>query len=166
VFAHDFRERPVDDLIDLWIERSLAQDPTLQAEPRGRPQVLSQSEFTDAVRQALRDLPRSELLGRNPLLTTRLLHEEAGDEGPDAATLERLVRRAIDGLRQHPRDDKLLRAVERTYVDPAPTQEAAAARLGLPFSTYRRHLTQGIERIIAWLWDREVYGAGGAGEQR
>jgi hypothetical protein len=166
VFAHDFRERPVDDLIDLWIERSLAQDPTLQAEPRGRPQVLSQSEFTDAVRQALRDLPRTDLLGRNPLLTTRLLHEEAGDEGPDAATLERLVRRAIDSLRQHPRDDKLLRAVERTYVDPAPTQEAAAARLGLPFSTYRRHLTQGIERIIAWLWDREVYGAGGAGEQR
>jgi methylphosphotriester-DNA--protein-cysteine methyltransferase len=59
-----------------------------------------------------------------------------------------LVRAAIDTLRQHPRDDKLLRAVERTYVDPAPTQEAAAARLGLPFSTYRRHLTQGIERIV------------------
>jgi hypothetical protein len=69
----------------------------------------------------------------------------------------------IDTLRQHPRDDKLLRAVERTYVDPAPTQEAAAARLGLPFSTYRRHLTQGIERVVAWLWDREVYGSSGPG---
>jgi hypothetical protein len=160
-FAHDFRERPVDDLIDLWIERSLARDPTLQTDPGPQPQVLSQAEFTAAVRQALRDLARADLLARNPLLGTRLLQEEAGDQGPDAATLEALLRRAIETLRQHPRDDKLLRAVERTYVDPAPTQEAAAARLGLPFSTYRRHLTQGIERVVTWLWDREVYGAGG-----
>ena len=65
----------------------------------------------------------------------------------------------MDSLREHPRDDKLLRAVERTYLRPAPTQEATAAVLGLPFSTYRRHLSQGVARIVAWLWDREVYGA-------
>jgi hypothetical protein len=159
VFAHDYRERPVDELIDLWIERSLAQDPTLQTESVDPVQVLSQQEFTDAVRQALRDLARADLLGRNPLLGTRLLQQAPGDQPPDAETLEALVRAAVDTLRQHPRDDKLLRAVERTYLEPAPTQEAAAARLGLPFSTYRRHLTQGIERIVAWLWDREVYGA-------
>jgi hypothetical protein len=39
-----------------------------------------------------------------------------------------------------------------------PTQEAAAERLGLPFSTYRRHLGSGIERITAWLWERELRG--------
>jgi hypothetical protein len=160
VFAHDYRERPVDELIDLWIERSLAQDPTLEVASVDLVQVLSQEEFTDAVREALRALPRAELLGRNPLLGTRLLREAAGDQPPDAATLEALVRAAVATLRQHPRDDKLLRAVEGTYLDPAPTQEAAAARLGLPFSTYRRHLTQGVERIVGWLWDREVYGAG------
>jgi hypothetical protein len=163
VYAHDYRARPVDELIDLWVERSLAQDPTLQVGPDPQVQVLSQAEFSDAVRQALRDLPRADLVERNPLLGTRLLREWAGDESPDAATLQVLVRAAIDTLRQHPRDDKLLRAVERTYLDPAPTQEAAAARLGLPFSTYRRHLTQGIERVVAWLWDREVYGSGGPG---
>jgi hypothetical protein len=158
VFAHDYRERPVEELIDLWVERSLAQDPDLQTGSVDLVQVLSQEEFTDAVRQALRDLPRADLLGRNPLLGTRLLKEAAGDQPPDAATLESLVSTAVETLRQHPRDDKLLRAVQRTYLDPAPTQEAAAARLGLPFSTYRRHLTQGIERIVAWLWDQEVYG--------
>jgi hypothetical protein len=163
VFAHDYRQRPVDELIDLWIERSLAQDPTLQAGPGTQVQVLSQAEFTDAARQALRDLRRPDLLDRNPLLGTRSLREMAVDEAPDAATLQTLLGEAIDTLRQHPRDDKLLRAVERTYVDPAPTQEAAASRLGLPFSTYRRHLTQGIERIVAWLWDREVYGSSGQG---
>ncbi len=41
---------------------------------------------------------------------------------------------------------------------PAATQERAAAALGLPFSTYRRHLTQGVDRVVAWLWDQEVYG--------
>ena len=163
VFAHDFRVRPVDDLIELWIERSLAQDPTLRAEPDRAPQVLSQAEFADAVRQALRDLTRPDLLARNPLTGTRLLHEGSGEVASDAAALESLVRRAVDALRQHPRDDKLFQAVARTYLDPAPTQEAAAARLGLPFSTYRRHLTQGVERVVAWLWDREVYGA--VGEQ-
>ncbi|TVR19948.1 MAG: ATP-binding protein [Nitriliruptor sp.] len=161
VFAHDFRLRPVDALIELWVERSLAQDPSLQLGPDPRPQVLSQAGFTDAVRQALRDLHRPDLLARNPLLDTRLVRQAAGDTEPDAVGLAGLVSEAIDALRQHPRDDKLLRAVEATYLAPAPTQEAAAARLGLPFSTYRRHLTQGTERIVAWLWEREVYGPGG-----
>jgi hypothetical protein len=65
---------------------------------------------------------------------------------------------AVDVLRRHPRDDKLLRAVERTYVRPAANQEAAAEVLGLPFSTYRRHLSQGVERVVAGLWEREIYG--------
>jgi hypothetical protein len=161
VFAHDFRVRPVDDLIELWVERSLAQDPSLQLRSDPAPQVLSQAGFTDAVRQALRDLHRPDLLARNPLLGTRLLQQTGGEDPPDATDLERLVTAAIDVLRQHPRDDKLLRAVDATYLAPAPTQEAAAARLGLPFSTYRRHLTQGTERIVTWLWEREVYGPNG-----
>ena len=41
---------------------------------------------------------------------------------------------------------------------PAGTQERAAEALGLPFSTFRRHLTQGVDRVVAWLWDQEVYG--------
>ena len=120
--------------------------------------MLSQADFTDAVRQALRDLHRPELLARNPLIRTRLAHDYARAEAPDAEALEGLLLAAVDALRQHPRDDKLLRAVERTYLRPAPTQEAAAELLGLPFSTYRRHLSQGVERIVACLWDHEVYG--------
>lgn len=120
--------------------------------------VLSQAEFDDAVRQALRDLHRPDLLARNPLLRTRLVRDRAGEDDPDAAVLDALLRDAADMLRTHPRDDKLLRAVDRTYIRPAATQEAAAAALGLPFSTYRRHLTKGVERVVSWLWDQEVYG--------
>ena len=76
----------------------------------------------------------------------------------DAAVLQAVLREAAMTLARHPRDDKLLRAVDRTYLRPATTQEAAAATLGLPFSTYRRHLTQGMTRIVSVLWDQEVYG--------
>ena len=159
LFAHDFRQVPVDALLELVTERALAQDVT-PSPPTVEPPllVLSQPEFDDSVRQALRDLRRPDLLARNPLLRTRLARDRAGDQAPGAATLEALVGAALETLREHPRDDKLWRAVERTYVRPAATQERAAAALGLPFSTYRRHLTQGVDRVVAWLWDQEVYG--------
>jgi hypothetical protein len=94
-------------------------------------------------------------------LRTRLLREKAGTADPSAENLVEVLRLAVATLRQHPRDDKMLRAVERTYLRPSATQEAAAAALGMPFSTYRRHLSQGVARIVAWCWEREVHGAPG-----
>jgi hypothetical protein len=161
LFAHDFRQVPVDALLELVTERALGQD-VMPSPPTVKPPllVLSQPEFDDSVRQALRDLRRPDLLSRNPLLRTRLVRDRTGHEEPTVATLEALVCAAVATLGEHPRDDKLWRAVERTYVRPAATQERAAAALGLPFSTYRRHLTQGVDRVVAWLWDQEVYGSG------
>jgi hypothetical protein len=158
LYGHDFRRVPVDALMELWIERGLARDAAWQPAPVDEPLVLSQAGFTDAVRQGLRDLHRPDLLVRNPLLRTRLARDFAGPEPPGADALARLLLGAIGVLSRHPRDDKLLRAVERTYVRPAPNQEAAAELLGLPFSTYRRHLSQGVQRVVDRLWDHEVYG--------
>ena len=110
--------------MELWTERALAQDVSVRPAAPEHLLVLSQADFTDAVRQALRDLHRPELLARNPLLRTRLAHDYAGADEPDAEALRGLLRAAVESLRQHPRDDKLLRAVERTYLRPAPTQEA------------------------------------------
>jgi hypothetical protein len=158
LFGHDFRRVRVDALMELWTERALAQDPTLSPTAFDDALALSQAEFSDAVRQALRDLHRPDLLARNPLLRTRVARHYAATDEPDADALEGLLWTAVNALRQHPRDDKLLRALDRTYLRPAPTQEAAAEVLDVPFSTYRRHLTQGVGRIVAYLWDREVYG--------
>jgi len=149
----------VDALLELWTERALSDDIT---SPPARPPdvlVLSQPDFTDAVRRALHDLHRADLLARSPLLRTRLLRERTGAADPNPKDLDSMLREAVATLRQHPRDDKLLRAVERTYLRPAATQEAAAVALGLPFSTYRRHLSQGVARIVSWCWEREVYGS-------
>ena len=159
LFAHDFRQVPMSALLERITERALAQDIT-PSPSTSKPAllVLSQREFDDSVRQAVRDLRRPDLLGRNSLLRTRVVHDRAGDEEPTGTTLQTLLSAAVETLRENPRDDKLWRAVERTYVRPAATQERAAAALGLPFSTYRRHLTQGMDRVVAWLWDQEIYG--------
>ena len=115
LFGHDFRRVPVDALMELWTERALAQDVTCRPSRSTSRSVLSQADFTDAVRHGLRDLYRPDLLARNPLLRTRLAHDFADTKPPDAEVLARLLLAAVDALRRHPRDDKLLRAVERTY---------------------------------------------------
>ena len=46
--------------------------------------------------------------------------------------------------------------LDRTYVHAAPTQEAAAEVLDLPFSTYRRHLARALERLTDLLWAVEI----------
>ena len=106
----------------------------------------------------MRDLHRPPLLARNPLLRTRLVRDRAGDGRAGRGDARGAVGSESRRFAQHPRDDKRWRAVERTYVRPAGTQERAAEALGLPFSTFRRHLTQGVDRVVAWLWDQEVYG--------
>ncbi len=114
--------------------------------------VLSREEFTDAVRKALRHLSKPAELAANPLAGTRLL---AGAADPVHA-LRELIEDAIRDLGGDPRAGKQHRALDVTYLRGAPTQEAAAERLGLSFSTYRRHLVAGIDRISDDLWRREV----------
>lgn len=161
LFAHDFRQLPVAAWLDLVTERALTRD-VIPEPPTTSPQllVLSQAEFAGATKQALRDLHHPASLACNPLVRTRLLQDYGDGAEPDGEALERVLRDAIDALADDPRDGKVLRAVDRTYLRPAGTQESAAAMLNLPFSTYRRHLTQGVARIAGWLWEREVYGFG------
>ena len=131
LFAHDFRQVPMSALLERITERALAQDIT-PAQSTSMPAllVLSQPEFDDSVRQAMRDLRRPDLLARNSLLRTRLVHDRAGDEELTVETLKTLLSAAVETLREHPRDDKLWRAVERTYVRPAATQERAPRHWG------------------------------------
>lgn len=158
LFAHDYRRLPVEAWLDQIIERALSEDTAPSAGREPPLLVLSHEQFDEAVRQALRDLHRPDRLVRSPLQRTRLVHDRAGGSEPDAAVLQDLLGDAVATLGGNPRDEKLRRALDRTYLRPAATQERAAEVLGLPFSTYRRHLGHGVERVVAWLWDGEVYG--------
>jgi adenylate cyclase len=120
--------------------------------------VLSRAEFESAVKDALRHYARGDLLAGNPLLHARVM-QQCGRE-VTVQTLQAVLAKTAETLFANQRDQKLYRVLDLTYLNPAPKQEAAASRLGLPFSTYRRHLTGGVGRIVDWLWQQEQQAAG------
>jgi hypothetical protein len=118
---------------------------------------LSRDEFGNALKQALQDFARPGGLVENLLLRSRLVADAAGKGSKERSdVLKAKIKEAAEALRIHPRDEKLFRALDHTYFHPAGTQEAAAELLDLPFSTYRRHLMSGIQRLTDILWQQEV----------
>ncbi len=71
LFAHDFRRRDVDEWLTVVTDRALAQGHSGPEPTMSLPLALSEKEFAGAVRNALHDLRRPDLLSRNPLLHTR-----------------------------------------------------------------------------------------------
>ena len=164
VFGHDWRTTPPLAWLALLAERELASTPeplpSLRA-PTPALIVLSEAEFADAVRNVLQHFLHPDALADNPLLRSRLVVETAGaaaDIPSRVAALQSLVREAAESLRSSPREAKAYRALYHTYLHPAPTQEQAAEILDLPFSTFRRHLKNGVTRVTALLWQRELQG--------
>jgi hypothetical protein len=155
VFARDWRREGGAAWLDRMGERELATEAPPASPPEAAAPVLaiSRRDFAEEVRRVLRGLHRPDTLAASPLMRSRLVREA------DGLTLREIVEGAIATLGEHPRTARLARAVECTYVRPAPTQEAAAELLGLPFSTYRGHLVRGIDAIVDLLWERELYGA-------
>ncbi|NGO12480.1 ATP-binding protein [Streptomyces sp. HC44] len=153
LFAHDWRLQPPGPWLAAKTEAMLtghSMAPGQQSRD-GELTVLSRPEFDAAVRDALRAVRRPQSLADNPLNRSRLVRE-GGQNLPDVLT------RAAQALRDERGGEKRHRAVMVTYFRGSPTQEAAAARLDLPFSTYRRHLVSGVERMSDLLWRHELGG--------
>jgi len=167
VYGHDWRVTPPAAWLTLLGEREVGEAAAVASAPRLAEQVvvLSQPDFAAAVRDALRDFVRPDLLRSNPLARSRLVWgaaQRAGASagaGDRAAILQALITEAAAALQASPRDLKLYRALHHTYFQPAATQEQAAELLDLPFSTYRRHLTAEIAQVTEALRGREVGGA-------
>jgi hypothetical protein len=115
--------------------------------------LLTRSDFESAVKDALRHYTQADLLAGNALLQARLLTGSGGAATPES--LRTLLAETAKTLFVSERDQRLYRVLDLTYLHPAPKQEAAADRLGLSFSTYRRHLTSGVDRLAEWLWQQE-----------
>ena len=164
VYAHDWRNEPPSSWLDLLASREVGdQGQSGSAPPRilEPTVVLTQEEFEDAVQEALKSMLRSDELSDNPLLRSKLVIQRTTSSASEAQliqTLQNLLRDAAEMLKQHPRDGKFYQAIHYTYLHPAPTQEQAAEILDLPFSTFRRHLKNGVTRIAEILWQQEVGG--------
>ena len=116
--------------------------------------MLTRSDFESALKGALRHYTQTDLLTGNALLHARVLCR-SGPDGNAPQKLRALLGKTADSLFANERDRKLYRVLDLTYFNPAPKQEAVAARLGLSLSTYRRYLTTGIDRLTEWLWRQE-----------
>jgi hypothetical protein len=160
LYAHDWRTIPV----GRWLEASGSleldgpdRSPSKPVHLRGESfAVLTREQFATAVTQALHDLRRPDRLAVSPLIRTRLL-SEAG-EGERTDLLRQLLTRAVTDLADDPRTAKPYRALATAYLHAAPTQEAAAERLAISLSTYRRHLARGTDLIVQGLWEGELHG--------
>jgi hypothetical protein len=162
VYAHDWRIMPPAAWLELLGERELTTfTPGIAPAPVEQLFVLSEVEFASAVQSALKDYTRPEALRGSPLLRSRLVIDKAGigaAESTRITTLRTLLKNAADTLLENPRQSKFYRPLHHTYFQPAETQEQAAELLDLPFSTYRRHLKSGIERVVGLLWAQELGG--------
>jgi hypothetical protein len=153
LYGIDWRRLPVDRWFDLIGERGLTGATGPPPPELLRPAPLDRARFDRAVRQALADLNRPERLVASPLLGTALVAE------PTPAHLRTALLAAVGHLGDDPRALPLSRVLDRTYLHPAPTQEAAAEALHLSFSTYRRHLAKATTRLTDLLWAQELTGS-------
>ncbi|WP_406076895.1 ATP-binding protein [Micromonospora sp. NBC_00858] len=144
--------------LEHWFADRYNTSPTTQ--PAGAMNRLSRTEFDSAVRHALGSWRSTSELAANPLRHAKLVrHSLAGqpvDEAAVAGALRDVLGDAVSALREDPRTVKMHRAVAATYLEGSRTQQSAAHRLNLPFSTYRRHLTRGLDQICEILWKHEL----------
>jgi adenylate cyclase len=116
--------------------------------------MLPRADFDVAVKDALRHYTRADLLLGSRLLDARIATGH-GSKTADVAHLQLALADAAETIFVNERDQRVQRVLELTYFRPASKQEVVAEQLGLSFSTYRRHLTTGIERLTEWLWHQE-----------
>ncbi|GAA0396402.1 hypothetical protein Acor_49180 [Acrocarpospora corrugata] len=140
VFGHDWRAVPP----QIWVARLAERDALIEAAPVVR-QALGEDEFGQAVRADLRAYGRADGLRDSPLLGALELGER---------DLRALFEEVAAQLAASPRDLKAHRALHHTFLRPARTQADAAALLGLPTTTYRRHLALAEARFVELLWQR------------
>lgn len=155
IYTHDWREVPIETWLDRHVQQELFGPRSQQPDASGGLVVLSREEFETAVRSALNSWRRPDQIASNPLTHARL----AVETGQDPATaLRQALTEAANTLAKDPQTEPFYRAVDIRFFRGAPTHEAAAERLGLPLSTYRRHLARGLQEICDLLWGRELFG--------
>lgn len=147
VFARDWRRTGVEEYTDLLHANQLG----TAARPAPGGVALSRTEFTEAVRSALRTLHTPELLRVNPLLRSRMVRGHGRAGHTPAESLRELLDDAAALLTPEFRT-----LVDRTFLRPTGVQERVAESLHLSFNTYRRHRDKAVAQLTELLWDRET----------
>lgn len=160
MYGHDWRSRPPAAWLDLLASREVWGGKEQEEKEPLRPViVLSEEMFTTAVRDALKSYTKPLQWKNNPLLDSRIVSEKVdakADVDDRIAVMMEILRESLRRLEQDPRREKIYKAIERTYIRPAGSQEHVSELLGMPYSTFRRHLSNGVSEIVSELWQREI----------
>ena len=182
VYGHDWREVPPMMWLDILGEREIAaaasardlghlqsvkrDDVAPEKSSTSEHRVLDAGEFAVAVRAALKNLQRPAALCDSVLLDSKIVSQQSGttksgttnSSTDKIAALQNVLRESCEHLNASGRRKLFYEALRLTYLEPAMTQEAAAAQMDVPFSSYRRYLKEGLERVSEELWQRENTG--------
>ncbi len=104
-------------------------------------------DFLGAVRAALRAMRDPVELARTPLAQSAELDLGGGGDATGlerAAALRARVSEALESMGGTAKGERWRRAIAGTYLESPASQEEIAERLGVPFRTYRDHLTHGV----------------------
>ncbi|MCZ7680288.1 MAG: hypothetical protein M5U28_16580 [Sandaracinaceae bacterium] len=148
IVARDWRSEPPLPWVVGFVTALTGVAPVAQPEESGASARREREVFEAHVRDALKVAAFAHRLAETQLaamMTSGAPHERAKE-------LTRLLREGTAALRASPKGQKFARALEATYLDPVGPQEQVADALGLPLSTYRRHLAAGIEHLADHLW--------------
>ena len=123
-----------------------------------QPDVRSEAGFAAAVRQALRDFHRPDVLRHNPLLASRLVTAALRREPatPPTHALRTMLQKYCERLGENARSERYKQVLVLTYLAPLRSQQAAAEALHLSWSTYRRRLVEATHMLAASLWEAEA----------
>jgi hypothetical protein len=77
-------------------------------------------------------------------------------EAERAALLKSKIAATLKDIEASPLDGKYHRVLYRTFINPVGSQEKTADFLHMSFSTYRRYLKAGCEKVVERLWREEV----------
>ncbi|MFE7185513.1 AAA family ATPase [Streptomyces erythrochromogenes] len=154
-FVQDWRCVPFDRWAAALRVRLLSDEPAGAVAPAAAvvEPAMPWGEFADAVKHAYRSAGDPRRLGESALLGTRLVAP-----GADATALREVLTQTVSQLRAHPGQRQLGDVLEITYLGGPRSQQAAASRVAMSFSTYRRRLSTALTKAAELLRDRELYG--------
>lgn len=156
VFVKDWQAVPVDAWLETLSRRVLfgpgakaATAASLTTPDGGGPAggELTGNQWAEAVRELFRAWNHEDVLAANPLLQL-----VSGGTPPERVkAMRQQLLDVVESLRNDLTTAKYHHALAATYLGRQTTQRGAAARLGIPFSTYRRHLDHGLAETVTRL---------------
>jgi hypothetical protein len=157
-YMHDWRQRPPLAWLELMGKREINEEETSTVQILPAETGLTEQKFTDGIHDALKQVNNPKKIIGNPLLQSRFVKQANEDEPTEinlALTLADKLTKAIASLENSPKDEALHRVLYRTFINPVGSQEQTADFLYMSFSTYRRQVKKGVERVADILWLEE-----------